>query len=232
MEMDESSQQEGNVTELSRKEKKELLKKVEKIRRSIQSVLHISRLKSELLGGLVSFPFESRSEWKYYSRLQVSLANIAPGCLSCFVLINESKPKPVWFSVREPDWLLLFVRTQDNSGFASIFMAFPIHCIQVGQSKQDPRILQLTIRSTVCPHECCLPLPNHKDKWQLALFFDSSSEKNVSQSENDKRTRQEAFSALDFIQSNCKRARRRIMNEIARLLAPDDTDNRVVNGKS
>ncbi|ETO35578.1 hypothetical protein RFI_01487 [Reticulomyxa filosa] len=218
------------VTEVAPKTDKKSHKQLEKVRRAIQNVLHISRLKSELLGGLVSFPFESRSEWTYYSSLQVSLANIAPGCLSCFVLTNDEKPKSVLFSVREPDWLLLFMRMSGNAGFATVFMAFPVHCIEGVANKQDPRIIELSIRSAVCPHQCCILLPNQKEKWQLTLFFESFSpdKGNVNELKNSNVSIdncEDALRALDYIESNRKRVRRRVMNEIGRILAPDEVQS-------
>ncbi len=150
-----------------------LIRKLEKIRKSIQNYLHISKLKNELLGGLIKLPFVERQDFTYYPRLQTPLATVAPGCLNCLVLMANKKRRRVLFSIREPDWLLLFNRMRGRAGFALVYSSVPVHSVEGVVNKQDPRVVHLAIRSHIRPHECCLPLPNQKHKWSLTLFFDA-----------------------------------------------------------
>ena len=101
------------------------------------------------------------------------LSTIAPGCLNCLVLMQSKKRRRVLFSIREPDWLLLFNRMKGRAGFAMIYMAIPIHTIEGVLNKLDPRVVHLQIRSPVRPHDAAIPITSQKNKWSITLFFDS-----------------------------------------------------------
>ncbi len=101
----------------SSQQQQQLIRKLERIRKSIHNLLHISRLKTELLGGIVELPFIPRTEFKYCYRLQISLSTIASGCLNCLVLMQSKKRRRVLFSIREPNWLLLFNRMKGRDSF-------------------------------------------------------------------------------------------------------------------
>ena len=211
-------------------DQQQLIRKLERIRKSIHNLLHISRLKTELLGGSVSLPFVPRSEFKYYYRLQVALSTIAPGCLNCLVLMQSKKRRRVLFSIREPDWLLLFNRMKGRAGFALVYMAIPIHSIEGVLNKLDPRVVHLSIRSPVRPHDAAIPIASQKNKWSITLFFDSmfattnsgNSPKNGSKESNEPQVgHKDALTALDYITMNRTRVRRRMMTEIQKLVDAD-----------
>ena len=193
-----------------------ILKKLEKIRKSIDNFLHMSRMKTELIGGLPNYPFIDKSNFKYYTRLQVPLGTIAPGCLTCLVLMEKKQRKRVLFSIREPDWLILFNRMRGRAGFAIIYLAIPIHTIEGVVNKVDPRVIHLAIKSTMSPHECCIAIPNQKHKWSLSLFFDSMFQPDNTR--GNEIGHKDALTALDYVQMNRQRVRRRIMTQLTKML--------------
>lgn len=200
-----------------------LIRKLERIRKSIHNLLHISRLKTELLGGSVQLPFVPRTEFQYYYRLQVPLSTIAPGCLNCLVLMQSRKRRRVLFSIREPDWLLLFNRMKGRAGFAMIYMAIPIHSIEGVLNKLDPRVVHLSIRSPVRPHDAAIAISSQKNKWSITLFFDSMFAPTNKQ-ENGKEPEvghKDALTALDYITMNRMRVRRKMMSQITGLVSSD-----------
>ena len=215
-------------------DQQQLIRKLERIRKSIHNFLHISRLKTELLGGSVQLPFVPRTEFQYYYRLQVPLSTIAPGCLNCLVLMQSKKRRRVLFSIREPDWLLLFNRMKGRAGFAMIYMAIPIHTIEGVLNKLDPRVVHLQIRSPVRPHDAAIPITSQKNKWSITLFFDSmfaaTKAKKSNENENKKEPEvghKDALTALDYITMNRMRVRRKMMTQISQLVAKHDDDDDV-----
>merc|ERR1711971_1403638 len=182
----------------------------------------------ELLGGTVPLPFVPRTEFKYYYRLQVALSTIVPGCLNCLVLMQSKKRRRVLFSIREPDWLLLFNRMKGRAGFAMVYMALPIHSIEGVLNKLDPRVVHLSIRCPVRPHDAAIPIASQKNKWSITLFFDSmfgttsnakdNNAKNGSNQQNEPQIgHKDALTALDYITMNRTRVRRKMMSEIQKL---------------
>ena len=49
--------------------------------------------------------------------------------------MQSKKRRRVLFSIREPDWLILFNRMKGRAGFAMIYMAIPIHSMEGGLNK-------------------------------------------------------------------------------------------------
>jgi len=209
-------------------DQEQLIRKLERIRKSIHNFLHIARLKTELLGGTVALPFVPRTEFQYYYRLQVPLSTIAPGCLNCLVLPQaQQKRRRVLFSIREPDWLLLFNRMKGRAGFAMVYMAIPIHSIEGHFDKYDPRVVHLFVRSTVRPHDVAAPISTQKNKWRITLFFDAMFDlkSNANKSDNsgstapgDDAKHKDALTALDYINMNRQRVRRKMLAQITDLV--------------
>jgi len=167
----------------------------------------------------VPLPFMMRSELKYYYRLQVALSRIAPGCLNCLVLMQSKKRRRVLFSIREPDYLLLFNRMKGRAGFAMIYMAIPIHSIEGVLNKLDPRVVHLSIRSPVRPHDAAIPISSQKNKWSITLFFDSMF--NEQTNKEPQVGHKDALTALEYVAMNRLRVRRKMMAQITDLVLVD-----------
>eukprot|EP01084_Bolivina_argentea_P076414 138489_1 len=137
--------------------------------------------------------------------------------------MQSKKRRRVLFSVREPDWLLLFNRMKGRAGFAMIYMAIPIHTIEGVVNKLDPRVVHLSIRSPVRPHDAAIPISSQKNKWSITLFFDSMfppSKQDPPQEQNHQIVgHKDALYALQYITENRKRVRRKMMQQIDDLVS-------------
>eukprot|EP01083_Nonionella_stella_P016160 45184_1 len=184
------------------------LDRMRSLRKNAQSLLYFLRIKNELLGAnttALKLPFTARRDLQYYNELKVPILTVASGCISCFMMDeNADKRQHVFFSTREPDWLLLFNRVPNHTGFCLIHMAVPIHMVEGVADTLDGKIVRTTVTSSISPHKMATKASSNKQqKWTITLGFGQ---------END------SLIALDYITMNRLRVRRRMIHKIDEIM--------------
>merc|ERR1712083_942582 len=113
-----------------------------------------------------------------------------------------------------------------------IYMAIPIHSIEGVLNKLDPRVVHLSIRSPVRPHDAAIAITSQKNKWSITLFFDSMFAPTNKQKENGSEPEvghKDALTALDYITMNRMRVRRKMMAQITQLVEEQEDSQSMDN---
>ena len=116
-----------------------------------------------------------------------------------------------------------------------IYMAIPIHSMEGVLNKLDPRVVHLSVRSPVRPHDAAIAITSQKNKWSITLFFDSMFAPTNKQKENGSEPEvghKDALTALDYITMNRMRVRRKMMAQITELVAGDVVTESVESAKT
>merc|ERR1719420_2924310 len=112
-----------------------------------------------------------------------------------------------------------------------IYLAIPVHSIEGVLNKLDPRVVHLSVRSPVRPHDAAIPIASQKNKWSITLFFDSmfaNKRADAKGGGNNGKTpevgHKDALTALDYITMNRMRVRRKMMAQISELVLGDKSE--------
>merc|ERR1711971_838683 len=106
------------------------------------------------------------------------------------------------------------------------------HSIEGVLNKLDPRVVHLSVRSPVRPHDAAIAIASQKNKWSITLFFDSMFAHNKKNGNGNGKgaeskpevAHKDALTALDYIMMNRVRVRRRMMAQISKLVLSEQSE--------
>jgi len=201
-----------------------LLKIIDQLRKNVQVLLQIGKLREKFTGKSHSLPFQLQRNWKYFRSQRLRLEEVAAGSLPMLVIENSKTKEPMMIFLRDPDYVLLWRPDNETKTLtgeiedAVIQFAFPVAYTQAFLHHSDKRVVQLTMKHHYKPHESCTLLSGHKSKWMLTLYFNTGLKDVI-------RTRSEAEAdakrVTSVITENRSRKREEIDLAVRKLLEGD-----------
>jgi len=205
-----------------------LRKIIDRLRKTIQVLLQIGRLRERFAGLTQSFPFELQRNWRFYVSQRVPL-EILGDSIPVVQLQGTKKKEPLMASFQDIDYIVLWSATskiiagtksctQSTAEEAVVQLCFPVAHAEAQQHSTDKRVVHLILQHHRKPIESCVELPKQRNKWMLALYFNTQlNEPPRSNLEAEK----DANRFVAFVTDNRNRKRAEMQLAIANLLGGD-----------
>jgi len=205
-----------------------LRKIIDRLRKTIQVLLQIGRLRERFAGLTQSFPFELQRNWRFYVSQRVPL-DVLGDSIPVVQLQGTKKKEPLMASFQDIDYIVLWSATskiiagtksctQSTAEEAVVQLCFPVAHAEAQQHSTDKRVVHLILQHHRKPIESCVELPKQRNKWMLALYFNTQlNEPPRSNLEAEK----DANRFVAFVTDNRNRKRAEMQLAIANLLGGD-----------
>jgi len=205
-----------------------LRKIIDRLRKTIQVLLQIGRLRERFTGLTQSFPFELQRNWRFFVSQRVPLDTLGES-IPVVLLQGTKKKEPLMASFQDIDYIVLWSAsskiiagtkscTQSKAEEAVVQLCFPVAHAEAQQHPTDKRVVHLILQHHRKPTESCVELPKQRNKWMLALYF--NTQLNEPPRSNVEAER-DATRFVSFVTDNRNRKRAEMQLAIANLLGGD-----------
>jgi len=218
------------VSELTR-----LRKIIDRLRKTIQVLLQIGRLRERFTGLTQTFPFELQRNWRFFVSQHIPMDQVSDSIP--VVILQGTKKKDqgikkkesLMVSFQDSDYIILWTAsskviagtkscTQSKAEEAVVQLSFPVAHAEAQQHHTDRRVVHLILQHHRKPIESCVEVPKQRSKWMLTLYF------NVHLNElprSNLEAERDATRFYSFVMDNRNRKRAEMQRSIANLLGGD-----------
>jgi len=205
-----------------------LSKIIDRLRKSIQVLLQVGRLRERFTGLTQAFPFELQRNWKYFISQPVPLDELGES-ISVILLQGTKKKEPLMASFQDIDYIVLWSAsskiiagtkscTQSKAEEAVVQLSFPVAHAEARQHQTDKKVVHLILKHHRKPMENCIEVPKQRNRWMITLYF--NTQLNDPPRSNVEAER-DATRFYSFVMDNRNRKRAEMQRSIANLLGGD-----------